>query len=689
MTDKKSARLMWHEPASRLCSVAVAAAFGVASSFVGTPANAWSSAGGPGFFFQISDTNLVTGCEMFVSNSSFFMSIDIDDTPASQFDSGVGGSGYAPVGGDSAFPPDPSFTMTASTLGQGCFGGTAVENFTTVFDTSLGFSMQTEISLSFCIVPAAGTEFINSGVDEYAAAADGVQAFEHVISITGAADAPATSAFQISPVASCAGSVSPEEDASTQSIIEDDLLATTIQTSRNASNISRRAAARLRRLPRQSCEAEIAALLDAQDIRFANDSFVIDARNDGILDSIATVLGNCDKADFLIAGHTDWNASDAYNNRLSQNRVDAVKAALVRRGVAGERLTTRGFGESQPIASNKTAEGRAANRRVEFIQISVDVVAQQTGAGHCVDGANTSKSLNVDAENGTGFLTGVFGTAVQNCASGTYVETWLDVDVSHVDVLGTQARVTLGFSKEIQEAGKLRGYFIEGYAQRTSIGAAADGSISGFGIHAGLFGAHAVQSLTASYYASGAVGHHRLDFDTAGFGDGEYTYFGVFLGGALTGERAYTWFALRPSLGIGLGYGDSLSADIADVSDIRIDAARYVRVSASVGFVRPVGVEEGLGTLALTPRVFCETSSGTFGEGCGIGGSVEYDFVSADSNHAWSVGADYDWMDDASRTSASVSRSKSFANGSGASVSSLNVSQEGSVRIDHDISLQW
>jgi outer membrane protein OmpA-like peptidoglycan-associated protein len=67
-----------------------------------------------------------------------------------------------------------------------------------------------------------------------------------------------------------------------------------------------------------------------------------------------------------IEGHTDSVGNDAYNLALSQRRADAVKAYLVSKGIAGSRIETTGLGETKPVASNDTADGRAQNRRVEL-----------------------------------------------------------------------------------------------------------------------------------------------------------------------------------------------------------------------------------------------------------------------------------------------------------------------------------
>jgi OmpA-OmpF porin, OOP family len=66
-----------------------------------------------------------------------------------------------------------------------------------------------------------------------------------------------------------------------------------------------------------------------------------------------------------LSAHTDSKGSDEYNLRLSQERADAVKKALINLGISNERITTIGYGETRPVASNETAEGREQNRRVE------------------------------------------------------------------------------------------------------------------------------------------------------------------------------------------------------------------------------------------------------------------------------------------------------------------------------------
>ncbi|HZR79857.1 MAG TPA: OmpA family protein [Candidatus Binatia bacterium] len=86
-----------------------------------------------------------------------------------------------------------------------------------------------------------------------------------------------------------------------------------------------------------------------------------------ILQEAAKILNNNPGVSVEVQGYTDSIGTDAYNLRLSQRRANTVKGFLVKQGVSSSRLTTKGYGESNPVASNETAEGRAQNRRVELV----------------------------------------------------------------------------------------------------------------------------------------------------------------------------------------------------------------------------------------------------------------------------------------------------------------------------------
>jgi outer membrane protein OmpA-like peptidoglycan-associated protein len=85
-----------------------------------------------------------------------------------------------------------------------------------------------------------------------------------------------------------------------------------------------------------------------------------------LLNEVAQVLKDRPSIHVRIEGHTDSRGNDDYNLRLSQGRTNSVRAYLIGRGIAAERMEAIGYGETRPIASNRTRAGRAMNRRVEF-----------------------------------------------------------------------------------------------------------------------------------------------------------------------------------------------------------------------------------------------------------------------------------------------------------------------------------
>jgi outer membrane protein OmpA-like peptidoglycan-associated protein len=101
-------------------------------------------------------------------------------------------------------------------------------------------------------------------------------------------------------------------------------------------------------------------------ITFDTDQSAIKPEFYATLNRVADTLKQYPKTMIDILGHTDSTGSDAYNQALSERRARAVADYLVAQGVQPVRLATRGFGETQPIASNDTAEGRTQNRRVEI-----------------------------------------------------------------------------------------------------------------------------------------------------------------------------------------------------------------------------------------------------------------------------------------------------------------------------------
>lgn len=115
-----------------------------------------------------------------------------------------------------------------------------------------------------------------------------------------------------------------------------------------------------------SCERELAAVVKRSSIRFATSSAAIQPTSNATLDALARIARNCQAGRILIEGHTDASGRAEANQTLSAARADAVRQALITRGLPAARLQAQGFGSSQPVAGNDAEDGRARNRRIEF-----------------------------------------------------------------------------------------------------------------------------------------------------------------------------------------------------------------------------------------------------------------------------------------------------------------------------------
>ena len=115
-------------------------------------------------------------------------------------------------------------------------------------------------------------------------------------------------------------------------------------------------------------ESEKTILLQAlEGVKFKTDSDYILPESLPKIDAVADLMNSNPDYMLTVDGYTDNTGKSDYNHSLSLKRANAVKARLIKDGVAGSRITTHGYGEENPIATNDTAEGRAKNRRVEFL----------------------------------------------------------------------------------------------------------------------------------------------------------------------------------------------------------------------------------------------------------------------------------------------------------------------------------
>jgi len=103
-------------------------------------------------------------------------------------------------------------------------------------------------------------------------------------------------------------------------------------------------------------------------IKFASGKSDVKPESMGVINKIVELMNQHPEVNFSIEGHTDSDGDEALNQTLSEKRAEAIKVEFVRLGISDNRLKTKGFGESNPVDENSTPEGKANNRRVEFVK---------------------------------------------------------------------------------------------------------------------------------------------------------------------------------------------------------------------------------------------------------------------------------------------------------------------------------
>ena len=115
------------------------------------------------------------------------------------------------------------------------------------------------------------------------------------------------------------------------------------------------------------CQQLFSELLGKAKIRFESARATIDPDSAGLLDHLIETASRCPTVNIEVAGHTDTDGDEAANQSLSERRAQAVVDDLVKAGLPSSRFTAVGYGSTQPIAANDTEDGKAQNRRIEFL----------------------------------------------------------------------------------------------------------------------------------------------------------------------------------------------------------------------------------------------------------------------------------------------------------------------------------
>ena len=115
--------------------------------------------------------------------------------------------------------------------------------------------------------------------------------------------------------------------------------------------------------------------LTLDNVLFDFEQASLRAEANATVDKAATYLQENPERTALVEGHTDHTGDSIFNQNLSVERSEAIRDALISRGVSADRIETKGLGESSPVADNSTRDGRQANRRVEMIFVETDEAA--------------------------------------------------------------------------------------------------------------------------------------------------------------------------------------------------------------------------------------------------------------------------------------------------------------------------
>ena len=115
------------------------------------------------------------------------------------------------------------------------------------------------------------------------------------------------------------------------------------------------------------CQQLFSELLGKAKVRFESGRASIDPDSTGLLDHLVEIALRCPNSNIEVAGHTDADGEDAANQALSEKRAQAVVDYLVKSGLPASRFTAVGYGSTQPVAGNDTDDGKAQNRRIEFL----------------------------------------------------------------------------------------------------------------------------------------------------------------------------------------------------------------------------------------------------------------------------------------------------------------------------------
>ena len=429
-----------------------------------------------------------------------------------------------------------------------------------------------------------------------------------------------------------------------RNVLRDDLIATMRQQGRQMAGYAEGALKRLKDNSSTACSSAISDQLAKSPILFETGSSRILPESNTTLDVIADLLDQCSQTSFDVEGHTDNRGSVSYNDALSKARAKAVVASLEQRGVPSVQLSAKGYGELRPIAENDTPEGLAMNRRVVFTALA-DQDSQT-----CQDRTELERSLDLKIDQDGASGDGQFFKESEDCASRSWT-TWQGaLTYLKTDTGMAQGMLNVTRRKErLLDQDSLYGYFIGAYGTKNDVSGLATGSIKGFGLTAGAYGAErAANGLFFDYYLGASTGRHNFDLDferTSGVVNarGHYDYFAAFAGASVSGETSLGDYKLVPRAGLETAWSPGGEAEyeasrevIEDVGTLSTGKVTGARMFVELRFDDLTPKQSG--KVAITPKIFCDQPLGGGDKLCGAGASIELSSDEVDGQGRYTFG---------------------------------------------------
>jgi uncharacterized repeat protein (TIGR01451 family) len=355
---------------------------------------------------------------------------------------------------------------------------------------------------------------------------------------------------------------------------------------------------------------------------------------------------------------------------------------------------------SETILTQQRAFNRMAKGALQRLQSGQDVPCG-TIEGFDIDGS-------LEIKDATGTAQGTFGSDTYNCVTDTREILDGSFSLNKTEDTGLQALLQFAFQRErFVSDNALAGYFLGGYFSRTDVSGLGDGTIDGFGVNGGLYGAQGFgDGLFLDYYLAAAAGHHRFDiaFDAAAApinATGDYSYAAGFAGAGISGQREFDNFVMKPRVAIELAYALAGDADVTaqqlgltHTGVIDIEDFQGIRTTAEVSFesIAAPGGSEAMAAMmrtALTPRLVCDLSSYEDDAECGLGLAFSWERTNTANGLTFGFEVDVESVDDSRRLTINMTRERPIAQGRGAVVTRLSMPQAQTWQLEHGVRLDF